>query len=121
MELIKVAQEIESKIKLLETGRKELKDRGLKKAETVAEYEKELGITMLKLRNGAIKTHEGYKCDDLPVTMIEKVAKSICWKSKLEMDKAEVEFKIATIGMQAIQNEMNGYQSIHRYQTEIGD
>jgi hypothetical protein len=119
MELQKVSEEILNKIHLLEVGRKELKGRGLNKAAHSAEYEKVLGITMLKLRNNAIDEFEGMPCQNLPAGMIEKVARSICWEAKLNMDTAEVEYKNAVVGIHAIESEMNGLQSLNKYLTEV--
>jgi hypothetical protein len=119
MELQKVSEEILNKIHLLEIGRKELKSRGLNKAMHSAEYEKVIGITMLKLKNNSIKTYEEYPCENLPATLIEKVARLICWEHKLNMDTAEVEYKNAVVGIHAIESELNGFQSINRVQQDI--
>jgi hypothetical protein len=119
MELQKVSEEILNKIHLLEAGRKELKSRGLHKAANSAEYEKIVGITMLKLRNNAINEFEGMPCQNLPAGMIEKVARSICWEHKLNMDTAEVEYKNAVVGIHCIESETNAYQSINRVQADI--
>ena len=53
MELIQIAKEIENKIRSLELARQLLKERANLKAELSAEYDKQIAITVLKLRNGA--------------------------------------------------------------------
>jgi len=120
MELFAVSSKIQEKINLLETGRKELSKRSQKRAEKVANYEKELGITILKLKNNAIKEYEGMSCENLPATVIEKIAKSIVWADKLEAELAETEYKNAVVGIHCVESELNGYQSIFKHLTEIG-
>jgi hypothetical protein len=42
------------------------------------------------------------------------------WADKLEAELAETEYKNAVVGLNCLESEMNGYQSIQKYQTEIG-
>ena len=119
METVKLSQLIEEKIKLLEAGRKELKTRAERKAETIATYDKRMAITMIELKNGVEVMWEGQKIQSPPATIIEKVAKGLCWKSKLEMEKAEAFYKNAVVGLSCIQAEMNGLQSINKYLGEV--
>jgi hypothetical protein len=120
MELFAVSSKIQEKINLLEAGRKELYKRSQKRAEKMANYEKVLGITILKLKNNAIKDYDGMSCENLPATILEKVAKSMVWSDKLEVELAETKYKNAVVGLNCLESEMNGYQSIQKYQTEIG-
>ena len=119
MEVIEISQKIVEKIALLEKGREQLKDRAKRKAQTTANYEKDLAITIIKLRNNAIKTWEEYSCENLPVTLIEKIAKGICYQSKLNMEQSEAEYKNAIVGLNTIQAELNGYQSMNRHLQEV--
>lgn len=119
MEVVEISQKIVEKIALLEKGREQLRERASKKAITMAEYEKDLAIAILKLRNKAIKTWEEYNYETLPITLIEKVAKGICYQSKLNMEQAEAEYKNAIVGLSSIQAELNGFQSLNRYLEEV--
>ena len=126
--MVKVNEEIKSRIDLLAKGRTLLHQRAIAKAEAQAEYEKDLAITILKLRNGEIADEEIKEAfpeleqvtiGSLPATYLEKVARGIVWKQRLEMDKAEALYKVAVVGMQSLQAELNGYQSILKYQEEV--
>lgn len=119
METVKLSQLIEDKIKLLEAGRKELKTRAERKAETIAEYDRRMAITMIELKNGVEVMWEGQKIQNPPATIIEKIAKGLCWQSKLEMEKAEAFYKNAIVGLHTITAELNGLQSVNRYLSEM--
>ena len=115
MEVIEISQRITEKIELLETGRKELLKRARRKAEAVADYEKALATTIIKLRHDAIPEVFGFPVINLPATLIEKTARGLVYSEKLEMELAESEYKAAIVGMAAIQAELNGYQSVNRF------
>ena len=115
MDVYEISKEIRAKVKLLETGRNLMKERSKLKAETMAEYEKEIAITILKLRNGVEMKFEGQVIVKTPVTVLDKIAKGICWRERLAMDMADNEFRAAIIGMKAIETEMTGLQSINKY------
>lgn len=118
MDIISISDAIQKKISLLELGRKELQKRAELKAASSAEYDKVLGITLIRLKNNDIKEHEGFPVVDLPASILEKVAKSICWKGKLEAEKCEVMYRNATIGMNSIFNELSALQSLYKHQSE---
>lgn len=118
MEIQKVANLIEQKINLLEIGRKELQNRAENKATATANYERKLAQTVLMLRSGEEVVWGGEKIKDLPVTLIEKTARGMCDQEKLKMELAEGSYKNAVIGLQALQSELNGWQSVFRYLEE---
>jgi len=121
MEVTEVARQINERISLLSKGRNILKERASAKANAISHYEKTLAITMLKLRNGNIPEFEGEIIGALPATLIEKVAKGICWKEKLEAELATEEYKSAVVGMDSLKSELNGYQSINRHLDNIAN
>ena len=105
MDVIQVAQQIEQKIQLLERGRGELESLAQSKARTIAGYDKELSITILRLRDAG----------SLPATLIEKVARGQCHKERLSMELADALYKVQTVKMNAVQAELNGWQSINKF------
>ena len=118
MELQQVQAEIEKRIRLLEIGRNELKNRAQRKADTIAEYEKVIAKTILRLHNGECIELDGVRVKDPPATTTEKIARGICWKARLDMELADAEYRNATKGMDSIMAELNGWQSINRHQSE---
>ena len=115
MEVIEISQKIEHHISLLAKARQELGERGKNRAYAIAEYEKVVGMTLLKLKNNAIQEHEGFPVTGLPTTILEKVARSICWKEKLSLEQNETEYKNAVVCMRALEAELSAYQTINRY------
>ena len=121
MELYQVATKIEEKIKTLELGREVLKERAEEKARTISNYDKQMAITLIKLKNGVEFDLDGNKVKNPLATISEKIAKGICFQEKLDMELGEAAYKNAIVGMQAISSELNAYQSIFRHLEEKGD
>jgi len=119
MEMIEVAQTIEAKIRLLEKMRVEIRDRAIAKAEMGAIYDKAMALTILKLKNGAITEFAGEPIGGLPATVLEKIARGICWSEKLEADKADGLYKSLISNIDSVQSELNGWQSVNRYLKEV--
>lgn len=118
MDLIKVSDRIEAKIKELDKFKAVIKERTDRKAEANANYDRRLAITMISLRNGLIKEFEGLPTTDIPATLIEKVAKGICFNERLELEKAEAEYKSLITNIDTTCAQLNGWQSINRYLQE---
>ncbi|HDZ26359.1 hypothetical protein LCGC14_0398900 [marine sediment metagenome] len=118
MELIKVADKIEHRINLLAKGREVIQERAENKARKIADYEKELALTLIKMKEGVEMELEGHSIKALPVSIMEKVAKGMCWKEKLDMEQADAEYRNAIAGMHALEAELNGWQSIFRHLEE---
>ena len=118
-ELFRVAQQIENRIQALSVGRKELASRTKSKAGAISNYERAIAITIIQLKNGIEFTLEGSVVRNPIASIAEKIAKGICWKEKLDMEQAEGEYKAAIVGMQALQAELCGYQSIYKHLEEL--
>lgn len=115
MEVVEVANRIEETIKEIGKALKKIKERAENKARSAAEYDNALAITMIKLKNGRINKYQDEPLENLPATLIEKIAKGICFEQLFNRDKCEAEYKNAVIGLQALQAMLNGYQSIFRH------
>lgn|SRR3990167_5449732 len=115
VELIKNSQHIIQKIEELERGRKSLEEAAHLKARSAGEYEKELAITILKLRNGVKMALESENIENIPVSVMERVARGLCWEKAIERDKQEALYKNLIKSLDCIQAELNGFQSINRF------
>ena len=120
MDILSVSKDIETKIKSLELGREILRDRAEDKAQSISEYDKYMTLTLIKLKNGVEFDFEGEKIQKPPASIMEKIAKGICYQEKLNMELAEAQYKNAIVGMSAIQAELNGFQSIYRHLEQRG-
>jgi hypothetical protein len=115
----KTALSIEKKIALLEQGRGLLEGLGNDKALMTAIYDKDLAIALIKLRNGKDFMLEGEAIKDPPAGLCEKIAKGICWESRLRMEQADITYKSAITKMDSIRSELNGCQSVNRHLSDL--
>ena len=120
MDLIKIAEEIQSKNREIDSIRGVIKERGEQAAVAEAEYEKKLAVTLLKMRNDEEFIFEGVDISqkNVPANILEKYARGVCWKEKLEKEKAAALFKSAQINMNAAVTQMTALQSLFRYLKE---
>ena len=85
------------------------------KASKETEYEKALAITLIKLKNGVKFRFEDQDVINPPTTIVEKIAKGICWNEKLAMEESDMSYKSAITNLNAVQSELNALQSLHKY------
>jgi len=129
-----VAKKIEEKIKLLEYARtqeidsaaEEKKQTKINEGNAEAEYDKQMAIILIKLENGVELELAGLKIKNPKASNADRIAKGICWEQKLNLGKATALFKASETNynkiikkIEAIEAELNGYQSIFRWQSEV--
>jgi hypothetical protein len=114
-QIIDIADEIRSKVTLLVDARNLLKSKGNLKSRLIAEYEKTLAIIMIRLKNGCEYELEGNKVKDVSTTTLEKIARGLAWKEKMELETAETDYKSLITFIQTIEAEVNALQSINKY------
>ena len=119
MDLLQVAKLINSKINAIEEQRKQLEGYALEKARTESEYDKAICITLIRLKAGNEMEIEGNKIQNPPVSIMEKLSKGFCWKSSLAKNTAEANYKATVSNINALESQLNGYQSINRYLKEV--
>ena len=115
MDIITARDAIEFKIKEIDDIRKTIRDRGEDKAIKAAEYDMVLASTLIGLKNGVGYDLGGQHIVNPPASTSEKIAKGICWKEKMEMDKAEMLYKSAISNLDSTQSQLNALQSIFRH------
>ena len=121
MDLISISNAIQQKIEQLALGRKIIAQRAEEKAMYVADYEKAISIAIMRLKNGQTFEVDGNIIggDSLPANLIDKLAKGVCWKERMDADRAEGFYRSAVSGMSSLEAELNGLQSIMRYMKEM--
>lgn len=119
MEVIQIAREIYNKQKLLSDMVKEIRTRGEESAQKEAEYQKKLAITLFGLKNGEEFELEGKKIKSPPATIMDQLAKGLCWQEKINMDKHKAYYKSILVGCSALEKQINALQSINKYLQEI--
>ena len=109
-----VARQIEECISRLDNGIAVLNATANDRALALAYYDRDLGITLAKLRNGVKMFIEAEPIQDPPVSTTEKLAKGIVWESRLKLEKAEASYKVAVSNADSLRAKLNGLQSIFR-------
>jgi len=114
-DVINVAQKIHTYTMEIDRARKELPIKAQEKSAHIGAYEKKLALVMMGLKNG-----KEYKLENQSVlnpvnTLIEKLARGICWQEKMNMDLAESNYKVAILNLGALESILQGYQSINRH------
>ena len=115
MDLIEISKAIQEKIIEIDKIKSVIKKRGEEKALANAVYEKQLSITIVKLKNGIEFNVDGELISNPPATIIEKIARGICYNEKMESDKAEAFYKSAIVNLEATMSQMNALQSLSKY------
>lgn len=119
MEAVAVAKKIEDKIEELELLKKELPGALYQQAKTAAEYDKALALTIVRLRNGAEMKLDNHIIKDPPTTIIERIAKGICYKEALDMDTAEGKVKGLVSDLNTAMAQLTGLQSINKHLSDL--
>lgn len=112
---ITLRQKIEAKIEQLEKERLRLFNAARHKAKTIGEYDKQLALTMLKLKAGMIKDFEGVAIEGVSATTVEKIARGICWQEAINKEEGESLYKSLVSNIDAIRAELNGLQSVNKF------
>lgn len=115
MDFIKIQERIEELISDIGKARKSIRQFAKEKAEKLAEYEKDIAKTILLLQNGQIEHFDKILIGRVTATNVEKIARGICWKQKMEADLADSNYKAAIVAIECLKSELNGYQSIIKY------
>lgn len=115
MDIVQIAEKIISLAEELSKAKNLVKDRAERKAKAKADYDKVLAITIVKLRNGEITDIEGTVVESVAITVVESIAKGICWKERLEMELSEGLYKSAISYIEVTTTQLQGYQSIYKH------
>lgn len=108
------AVKIEYTINEISEQANRLEQAALEKANTVANYEREMAITILKLKNGAIPEWEGQKMGNLAANLIPTVAKGICYHESFDREMADANYKSLIVKIDALKAQLNGFQSLNK-------
>lgn len=114
-DILRTRDKIEYKISQLEEARGQIIDLSQDKANGIANYDRALAITIVKLRNKLITNFEGMDCSNLPATLIVPVAKGIAYKECFDKEASEAGYKACITIIEAIKAELNGLQSINKH------
>lgn len=114
LDALTTKEKIELTIESIESEVEKLEEAGTEKAVTIANYDKAIAVTILKLRNGAIKEFEGEPVNNIPANLIPQVAKGICFREAFDREMGENNYKSLNTRIDAKKAVLNGYQSINK-------
>ena len=114
--MIETAQRIQDKIEQLIKLRGGINEKAQVKAMSLCEYRKQEAIAMLKVAKSQIKKFEGESVPAKLTSPEKKVlVEGLCRDTEAQMLIAESNYKSHIVNMQALEAELNGWQSINRY------
>ena len=114
MDALSNAIKIEIEIQAIERLVERIPQTAEEKAVTLANYDKEIAMTILKLKNGVITEFEGQKVGNLQANLIPIIAKGICYKEGFDREMGEAQYKGLITQIEAHKAMLNGYQSINK-------
>ena len=100
---LEVADKMQNCMKNITELIDELNEQAERKAESLAEYDKQMAIKMLLLK------------EEHPVTLVEKLAKGECSNYRYVMEVATSKYKSTLTKIESYQAILNGWQSINKY------
>ena len=116
MEVMKVADQINARIKRLEELCKEIDDIGEEKANVIANYDVSLAVAMAKLARGKISQVNGENLpESIPATVAKDYAKGLCRDERFKLENATNKYKGLLTKIEALEASLNGKQSIFRH------
>ncbi len=114
-EVIDIQKKIEQNIMLIQKERPKLDILAREKAVYAANYDKAIAVTIMKLNNGKALELDGETVKDPAKSIMEKIAKGICYQERLDMDVAEANYKSQVLKLDAVKAVLNGWQSVNRH------
>ena len=115
MDVITIAMRMENYMDYLDEIGESLPKLSTEKALESGEYDKEIALTIIRLKNGVELELDGQKIKNPIGSITEKLAKGICWQKKIKMETAEASYKIALLNDIRQQSLLNACQSINRH------
>jgi len=120
MDIVTLNSQINSACGQIQFLSGELDRYGRAAAEKCAEYDKQLAVTLVKLKNGEAVDFFGEKVQNPPVGTSERIAKGICYKAKMEAELAEHLYVNCQQQLKAAMAVLSGRQSQNKYlETDI--
>lgn len=115
MDIIRVKDCIEKLIAEIGHCRREIETKGKMRATAIKNYDLRIGVTLAELRHTENFTLKDKIYNAPPVTIMEKIAKSICADVRFELEIAESGYKACLTNLSALLAQLNAYQSLFRH------
>ena len=114
MDVTTNAYQINEKILEIEKLSDRIEQAALEKANYIANYDRQIAVTILKLKNGLIPEFDGVEVKNLAANLIPIVAKGICYQESFHREMGENNYKGLITQIEAHKAVLNGYQSLFK-------
>lgn len=118
-DIITIAKQLDARIEEISELCHNLQKFGKEKAEAIAEYEKQICLTQIKLKNGVSFELEGQTVKDPAVSNMDKISKGLCWEACLKKEQADANYKSLIVNIDAVKTIISALQSMNKYLTEL--
>lgn len=106
------AEAIEDIIRKIGEQYRKLDGLAEQKAEANAKYDSMLAKTIVQLKAGKKFILDGEEVVKPAVTIMEKIAKGICWNKRLQLEKANAQWTACLKILDALEAQKNAFQSL---------
>lgn len=120
MDVIELSTKIEQTIQSIQLIMQEYEKAGAFKVQTESDYDISIGKTIIQLKNGKEFNIDNEIFNNPPISIMEKIAKRICWQEKLKKEEAEVRYKLMQHKLKAFMAQLSAYQSLNKHLGAIG-
>jgi hypothetical protein len=114
-DLYRLSEQIDAASQRVQDLSNQLDKLGRDAAERSAVYDKELAVTLIRLKNGDELEFFGQTIKNPPASTSERIAKGICYKAKLEAELADHLYMDCQQKLKAAMAVLSGRQSKNRY------
>ncbi|NRA91244.1 MAG: hypothetical protein HRU26_00925 [Psychroserpens sp.] len=114
-DLIDIAEQIYQCKEDLDELKPLIRKLSTKRAELLSNYDKKMAITLIRLKNGYEFVLDGQKIVNPPATVMEKIAKGICYQEKLDMEVSDAAYRSLMSNIETTKAQLNGLQSINKH------
>lgn len=112
----RISDYIEKLIQEVGKCRREIESKGREKAKAISNYDMKLAIALATLRDTESYQLAGKTYKAPPVSIAEKIAKGIVSQEREAMIIAESGYTATISNLQALQAQLNAFQSLYRHQ-----
>ena len=118
-EAITIGKKIKALADSLGPAHKELEKAAFTYALKKAEYDKAMGLTIMRLKGGETMVLDGVSIQNPAIGIMDKTVKAITSTEELAFLYAEASYKVAVSKIDSIRAKLMGYQSIYKHLSHL--
>ena len=111
-DVIETQRKIQHMIDLINEERPKLSDMAHTKAVTAAEYDKSIAVCIMSMNAGKPMTLNGESISGPAKSIMDKLAKGICWKERMDADIADAAYRSHVIKLECCKTSISILKSL---------